>query len=179
MKPIKEMSQGELGAFVQTHLRQKGIDLVLSGGATVSIYSADKYVSRDLDLVNIYSVNFRKIKDGMQEIGFSEEGRYFSHPETQFLVEFPPGPLTIGEEPVKQIDEIEFSTGILKIISPTDCVKDRLSAYYHWSDNQCLMQASLIVEDHDIDLEEIGRWSAAEGKHDEFIQIRSQLSGNR
>lgn len=172
------MSQGELGAFVQTHLRNIGIDLVLSGGASVSIYSTEKYVSRDLDLVNIYSVSFGKIKNSMIEIGFIEEGRYFKHPDTLFLVEFPPGPLTIGEEPVNRIDEIEFSTGILKIISPTDSVKDRLSAYYHWGDNQCLVQATLICMENDIDLDEVRRWSAAEGKLDEFSKIHSKLSDN-
>jgi hypothetical protein len=33
MKSIKEMTQGELAAFIQSHLREKGIDVVLSGGA--------------------------------------------------------------------------------------------------------------------------------------------------
>lgn len=37
---ISEMSLGELGAFVQSHLKEKGIDVVLSGGAAVGIYSA-------------------------------------------------------------------------------------------------------------------------------------------
>jgi len=64
----------------------------------------------------------------MQEIGFHERGRYFKHPESQFIIEFPVGPLAVGSEPVKQIDEIRFSTGVLRLISPTDCVKDRLAA---------------------------------------------------
>jgi hypothetical protein len=50
MKSIKEMTQGELAAFIQTHLREKEIDVVLSGGVTVSIYSNNRYVSWDLDL---------------------------------------------------------------------------------------------------------------------------------
>ena len=53
MKPINAMTQGELAAYVQTRLREKGIQLVLSGGATVSIYSGNRYISRDLDLVNL------------------------------------------------------------------------------------------------------------------------------
>jgi hypothetical protein len=55
MKPVEAMTQGELGAFVQSHLREKGIIVVLSGGASVSIYSNGRYVSRDLDMVNVYS----------------------------------------------------------------------------------------------------------------------------
>jgi hypothetical protein len=40
------MTQAELGAFIQTHLRNNGIDVVLSGGAAVSIHSVGKYVSK-------------------------------------------------------------------------------------------------------------------------------------
>ena len=125
------MTVGEFGAFVQSHLRKSGIEVVLSGGATVSIYRSNKYVSHDLDLVNMFSVSRKAIRIAMFEIGFSEEGRYFKHPDSQFLIEFPPGPLSVGKEPVKQISEIRFITGVLKVISPTDCVKDRLAAYYH------------------------------------------------
>jgi len=130
MKSIQEMTQAEAGAFVQSHLREKGILVVLSDGASVAIYTNGKYVSQDLDLINVYSVNRRAIRQAMNEIGFNEDGRYFKHPNSQFIVEFPPGPLTVGEEPVKQVDEIRLATGILRIISPTDCVKDRLAAYY-------------------------------------------------
>jgi len=179
MKSIKEMTQGELAAFIQTHLREKGIDVVLSGGATVSIYSSSRYISWDLDLINPYSTKRRMLRETMQELGFHEEGRHFEHPDTQFFVEFPPGPLAVGVEPVKQIDEIKFSTGMLRIISPTDCVKDRLAAYYHWDDLQCLEQAVLVAKANKIDLEEIERWSIGEGKLEEFTLIRDQLTGRK
>ena len=103
MKSIGKMTQGELGAFIQSQLREKGIEVILSGGAAVAIYSNNKYVSKDLDLINIYGVNRRKIRDVMLVTGFYEEGRYFRHPDSQFFVEFPPGPLAIGEEPVNKL----------------------------------------------------------------------------
>ena len=68
-----------------------------------------------------------RITEIMMTLGFREENRYFRHPDTEFVVEFPPGPLGIGKERVQQIDEIETATGVVKIISPTDCVKDRLA----------------------------------------------------
>lgn len=176
MKTMNRMTQGELGAFIQSHLRRNGIEVVLSGGAAVAIYSNNKYVSRDLDLINIYGVNRRKIRDAMMEIGFHEDGRYFKHPESQFFVEFPPGPLSIGEELVNQIVEKKLSTGTLKIISPTDCVKDRLAAYYHWGDRQSLVQATLVAQQHKIKLDEVRRWSLAEGKLDEFENIKGKLT---
>ncbi|WP_298269716.1 hypothetical protein [Geobacter sp.] len=43
MKPIREMTVGEFGAFVADQLRNHGIDVVLTGGACVSIYSENRY----------------------------------------------------------------------------------------------------------------------------------------
>ena len=175
MKSIRNMTQPELCAFVQSQLNERGIYVVLSGGASVSFYSSNKYVSHDLDLVNVYAVKRRVIHEAMNEMGFSEQGRHYIHPETQYLVEFLPGPLSIGSEPVKQVDEIRLSTGILRIISPTDCVKDRLAAYYHWGDRQCLEQAILVAKERKVDIEEIRRWSGVEGKHVEFEKISAKL----
>jgi len=77
---------------------------------------------------------------------------------------------------VKQIDEIETSTGTVQIISPTDCVKDRLAWFYHDNDTECLEQAVLVAEANDIDIAEIQRWSEVEGKSDKFEQIRESLA---
>jgi hypothetical protein len=175
MKSIGKMTQGEFGAFIQSQLRKKEIEVVLSGGAAVAIYSNHKYVSKDLDLVNVYGVNRRKIREVMIATGFYEEGRYFRHPDSQFFVEFPPGPLAIGQESVKQTVEKKLSTGTLKIISPTDCVKDRLAAYYHWGDQQSLLQATLVAQQNKINVDEIRRWSLAEGKLREFEKIKDKL----
>lgn len=136
MISISQMTQIELAAFVQSHLQKHQIDVVLSGGAAVGYYSRNKYISVDLDLVNTLSTPRKFLVQAMGEIGFSEENRYFIHPETKFMIEFPPGPLSIGAEPVIRIDLIEVSSGLLRIISATDCVKDRLSAFYHWGDRQ-------------------------------------------
>ena len=176
MKPVSKMTQGELGAFIQTQLRKKGIEVILAGGAAVAIYTDNRYVSKDLDLINIYGINRRKIRDAMIAIDFYEEGRYFRHPDSQFFVEFPPGPLAIGNEPVRQIIEKKFSTGILKLISPMDCVKDRLVDYYYWGDQQSLLQAVVVAQQHKINVDEIRRWSLAEGKLAEFEKIKRKLA---
>jgi len=175
MKSIQEMTQAELGAFVQSHLRKIGIHVVLTGGAAVSIHSKAKYVSLDLDLVIISSVRIRTLRKSMEEIGFSGKGRHFRHPESKFPVEFPPGPLAFGDEEVAKVDEIELSTGLLKIITPTDCVKDRLSHFYHWGDRQCLQQAIMVAESHDVDMNEIAAWSSKEGNTKEFAKFRANM----
>ena len=175
MKPVGEMTIGELAAFVCTHLKNNGINVVLSGGACVSLFTENEYQSFDLDFIENVVTSRKKIREVLQKIGFIEEHRYYKHPDTKFFLEFPPGPLSIGDEPVREIIEKEFSTGVLKLLSPTDCVKDRLAAYYHWNDRQSLQQAILVAQTCDIDLDEIERWSIKEGKSREFADIRGRL----
>lgn len=175
MRRIQKMSVGELAAYVSSHLRAKGIEVVLSGGSAVTIYSRDKYVSLDTDLVNTRYAKRRAIREAMLEIGFQEENRYFKHPETQYFVEFPAGPLAVGNEPVKRVDEMTFRTGTLRILSPTDCVKDRLTWYYYDKDRQALEQARLVVQENEVDLAEIERWSKQEGMLKAFRGIRKLL----
>ena len=185
MKLISNMSQAELAAYVQSHLRKEGITVVLSGGAAVAIYSSNKYVSADIDLVNVNFTDRRKIKKAMEEIGFKETDRHFTHPGTKHIVEYPAGPLSVGQEAVHQIDKIKFTTGILEIISPTDCVKDRLSAFYYWGDRQSLSQAIFVARARKIKLEEIRRWSKESGNLREFkiflegLQIKKEKSDRR
>lgn len=177
MKSITTMTRAELGAFVQEHLRNIGIDMVLSGDACVSIYSQNKYSSMDLDMIhtNLMSPKRKLIRGVMSKLGFVEDGRYFKHVDTDLIVEFPPGPPAVGEEPVKEIQERREVTGILKIISPTDCVKDRLTWFYHDNDYQCLEQAILVTQQNQIDIEEVERWSEGESKLEQFKQIREKL----
>lgn len=177
MKSIKNMSQAELAAYIQSHLQKEKINVVLSGGSAVAFYSGNKYVSKDLDLINANFAKRKDIKTVMERIGFHETGRYFVNPETQFFIEFPGGPLSVGEEPVKAIDEFKLTTGTLRIISATDCVKDRLCAYYFWNDQQGLEQAILVSKSQQVNLKEIKRWSKVEGKEQEFEIFKKMLGG--
>lgn len=170
------MSIGELAAFVSSHLRRYGIEVVLSGGSCVSIYTQNKYASLDLDFIDFGSIGLRKLKKVLEGIGFFyQKDRYFKSSATDIFLEFPPGPLSVGEEPVKEIVTLNFPTGELRIISPTDCVKDRLAAYYHWGDRQSLEQAVLVAQDNEIDLNEIERWSMAEGNLAVFQEIKKRF----
>lgn len=178
MKTINNMNLGELAAFIDTHLREKGISVVLSGGASVAIYSNHKYVSKDLDFIGRYSIDHKKVESAMLEIGFERQGRYYHHPNTSYFAEFISGPPTVGQDPISEVCEIELGTGIVRVISPTDSVKDRLAAYYHWGDNQSLEQALLISGLNDIDIENVELWSIREGKKNEFGEYKRRLKAD-
>ena len=179
MKRIGDMTRAELAALVQERLRTKGVEEILCGGSCVSIYSDETYVSDDLDLVHasLLSPGRRVIREAMLELGFGEEGRHFSHPGTELLVEFPPGPPSLGDEPAGKIEEMQEATGLLRLLSPTDCVKDRLACYFYFGDEQCLRQALLVARRRSIDMAEVGRWAGKEGREERLRRFQDLLRG--
>ena len=179
MISLSGLTIGELAAYIAEHLRSKGIETVLVGGACISIYSDNEYSLFDLDFILTGSSTRQKVRAMLAEINFTEDNRYFTHPETPFFIEFPSGPLAIGDEPPSEISTLSFSTGNLRLLSPTDCVKDRLAAFYHWKDQQSLEQAILIARDHDIDSDEVRRWSVNEGFAEVFEKRVSKRLSER
>lgn len=87
------------------------------------------------------------------------------------MVEFPPSPVSIGNEvPITKFNRIKS----LKLFTPTDSVKDRLAAFYHWNDLQSLDQALMVAKAQKVNLEEIKRWSKGEWateKHKRFLDL--------
>jgi len=109
----------------------------------------------------------RKRLDGvLEEIGFRAwKGRYYKHPECGHLViEFPKGPVELGEQYPVIPDEIEWEGRTLRLLSPTDCVKDRLAAYIHWGSRDCFDQAVLVCRRQlrRIDFQDLQRWCERE-----------------
>ncbi len=64
----------------------------------------------------------------------------------------------------------------MKLLSPTDCVKDRLAAFYHWNDRQALEQAVLVCKDVEVELKEVERWSGNEGMSDKYEKFIERLN---
>lgn len=172
---LKSVSVRELALYLSHHLRKEGIDSVLSGGACVCIYTDNKYLSYDLDYVLMSYEDHKKTGEVLEKIGFFKEGKYFKHKNSPYAVEFLSPPLSVGAEPVREISVIEEAGKSLKLLSPTDCVKDRLAAYYHWNDKQSLEQALLVYRDNPVDLTEVERWSKNEEMERKFLEFRAKL----
>jgi len=181
MKPPvwKTCDEGELWRYVAWHLEGCGISTVLVGGAVVAIYSEGLYRSGDLHM--ILEVHRRAdVVDAMGKIGFlPSRSRYFKHPECPHLyVEFPPGPVELGEEHPVYPAEIPVEGRILKLLSPTDCVKDRLAAYIHWKLRDCFRQAVLVAgsQKDRIDFENLAAWCEREGGGEAYRELLEKLS---
>ena len=171
---FKKCTEEELWKFVASHLKRKGIDTVLVGGAVVSVYSDGAYQSGDLDFVLVKMFN-KELPSAMKEIGFTKKGsRHYIHPKCEHLfIEFPSSFLEIGEDNKIDPAEIEHDGVKIKILSPTDCVKDRLSSYIHWNARECLDQAILVAKQHPVNFMAIEKWcigEKGESQWNEFYQ---------
>jgi hypothetical protein len=85
-------------------------------------------------------------------------------------------PLSVGEEPVRDVREITSGRMKLRLLSPTDCVKDRLAAYYHWDDRPSLDQAVLVSLAKDVDFQEVRRWSLRENMKVKYEAFRERYA---
>lgn len=160
---LSTCSEAELWRHVAVHLEAHGIGVVLVGGAVVAVYTEGAYRSGDLDFVP-EKLFEERIDTCMQEIGFHRRGRHFEHSSCRHLfVEFVAGPLGIGDD-LDIVPSREAAEGYdLKILSPTDCVRDRLASYIHFQARECLDQAVLVAMARPVDWSKIERWCRDEG----------------
>lgn len=170
------MTLTELCAYISHHLHQNDIPVVLVGGACVSIYSDNKYQTRDLDFVQRYDTKRKQLTQTLAALGFTERNRYFVHPDTEYFLEFPSGPISVGDQAIHQYAEVNTEFGNLILLTATDICKDRLAAFYHWKDEQSLQQAINIAAENNVNMTEIKNWSKKEGMLDKFMRFESGLS---
>lgn len=155
----------EVAAIISQALVAHGVEATLSGGAAVSIYTDNRYQSHDLDFVS--TAGIKALTRVVSELGFvvTPSRRLFAHPESQWLLEFPSGPMGFGNRVVDTsgLQTLETPWGPLRVIPPTLCVMDRLAAFVHWRDRQCLEQAIWVAQSHAIDWDDLRSWASQEG----------------
>ena len=167
----------EVAAAVPTALQTAGIAAILTGGACAAIYSRGAYVSHDLDFIIRGRTTQKTLDSAMASVGFTRNGDRYIHKRTRFFVEFPRGPLAIGDDfDITPVD-LKIGRGSTLALSATDSCRDRLAAFYHWSDRQSLRAAVDIARLRHVNLAVIARWSRREGfvaKHEEFRKALKQ-----
>ena len=176
---LASLSRAEMCALIVETLASAGIDVVLVGGSCVCIYTNERFGSLDLDFVDLTYSRRKEIAAALAKIGFTPRGntKYFENPECQWSVEFPTAPLAIGHEQIDstRIASIETATGTVRLLNPTDTVKDRLLWYYLEQDGQCWRQALDIARNHKIAWQDLKTWHEMEGYTDEYARFRGEL----
>lgn len=169
----------QLWHYVAWHLENAGIGSVLVGGAAVAIHTQGCYPTGNLDLVPGDLVR-RDVPKILRSLGFgAQRSRDFVHPECpQLTLRLPMGPVEIGGESLVVPDEVEVHGRRLRLLSPTDCVKDRLASYAHWRSRQFVDQAFLICQHQPgrVDLGQVERWCEAQGASAAFGELQRRLA---
>jgi len=161
---LKEVTTPEeTASIVYEILKAKGIEVVLTGGSCMEIYTHSNYSSYDLDFIANPSIKSEQVKNAMIEAGFEKtKDRYFKHPDNDYYVEFPTGPVCLGNEEPKVHNELKTHVGTLKLLTPTNCVKDRLCAYLYHNGEECFSQAIAVAHRNKIDEEDLLKWATKE-----------------
>jgi len=164
---------------VCTALFRAGTTAVLSGGGAAALYAPDAIQSYDLDFIITLSGEGMAPGEALGALGYRLAGQHYENPASKFLVEFPPGPLAIGDDLVSAWETLGEGEGVLHVISPTDSCRDRLAAFYHFQDRSALGQALAVFREQAgrIHLDRIRLWSEREGQARAFDEFRRSAEG--
>jgi hypothetical protein len=140
-----DSSLREVAFEVCTALDKAGLKVVLVGGSAATFYAPEAYQSMDLDFVVRFAVDQErenKLVQVLSNLQYRLSGNTFVHAGgSPFTVEFPKGPASVGDEVLQKFDTVREGARILVIVSPTDCIRDRLAHYFYWNDRTALAAA--------------------------------------
>ena len=164
MKDLSGWTIEQVAFLVCTAMKNAGVTAVLSGGSAATVYAPRAYTTRDLDFV-LHDTVSMPAAGPILELGFSEmktRGIY-AHPDLPFTLEFLRGPLAVGGTVLTVWDTWEKDDQTLYIISPLDCVRDRMAAAIHWRDQNSAKQAAAVAREQPIDVNALRDWCLGEG----------------
>ena len=166
----------EVAFEVCTALDRAGFVAVLTGGSAATYYAPKAYQSKDLDFV--LTLRGEAGEQALASIGFKREGDFYVHERSPFPLEFPPGPLAIGEDLVTTWTTVRRKGRVLHVLSPTDSCRDRLASYLFWNDFSGLEQALAVrrAQRARVDLRAVRAWCRREGHEKKYELFSSRLS---
>lgn len=136
-------------------------------------------MSHDLDFIIRAGGTKRSLEEAMASLGFQRERDRYVHPVVRFFVEFPRGPLAIGSDENITPVQLTLDSGPVLALSATDSCRDRLAAFYHWSDRQSLDVAVDIAVRRPVDMKTMKVWSQREGATAEFEEFMAEVAKAR
>ena len=184
MTAINALGRAELAALIVEALATANIEVVLVGGSCVCIYTNERFGSFDLDFIDMTYARKKEIASALAELGFvpRQSTKYFERKGCSWSIEFPTAPLAVGHEQITsdRVAEFETAAGTIRLLSPTDCVKDRLLWWYLENDGQCWEQALDVANHHKILWDSLKVWHEGEGYADQFDRFRiAVMSGGQ
>jgi hypothetical protein len=172
-------SLADVAVAVGDALRRAEIRAVLTGGACASLYAGGAYASIDADFVIAGKCGQSTLDEALAPLGFTRHRDRYVHKRLRYFVEFRSGPLGIGEDfRIRPVWRRRKSARTLAL-SATDACRDRLAAFYHWSDRQSLATAVAIARRNRVSMAKIRRWSQNEGNLSGYRTFVAELAAAR
>jgi len=159
---LKDLSMEELASYVCSELEKRDINVVLSGGSCMELYTNELYSSYDIDFVMKYSYKQKLIEQTMLDLGFDIEGKYYVLENSKFFIEILTPPVAVGDQFLNNFSKRDTKVGTLTLLTPTDCVKDRLCGYVFHNDKKCFDHALAVAHKNNIDKDELSNWALKE-----------------
>ncbi|SRR5579875_706512 len=158
---------------VCTALLGAGITAVLTGGSAATIYAPTVYQSRDADfIITTHATGGAEV---LAKLGYVNRNGTYTHPVSRYTLEFPRGPLAVGNDLITEWQTLHRDDQALHILSRTDCVRDRLLWFYVYNDRSALSAALGVAQSGVIEYEAIQQWSAREGYKERCAQFFEKL----
>jgi len=162
--------------IVCTAMERAGTQCVLTGGSAATFYAPNAHQSLDADFVIMKSAKGDGATAALSELGFTQsQSGLYKHAESVFTLEFPAGPLGIGDDLIAAWDTIRRDGQVLYVITRTDSVRDRLSSFYYYSDRSALSAAVDVAKSGPIEMGIISAWSRREGQMPRFREFEERL----
>lgn len=163
---------------VCTALDAVGFVSVLTGGSAATFHAPDAYQSDDLDFV--LTLQGKGGEQALESIGFRRRGNFYVHDRTHLTLDFPPGPLAIGEDLVTRWNTARRKgkpPGLVHVLTPTDSCRDRLASFLFWNDFSGLEQALAVAraKPGEVDLGLVSDWCLREGHPEKFELFATRL----
>ena len=170
-KSFKGLILSQVAALISSTLDKYGCDPVLIGKACAAIYGGSSIKPKIIDFV-VREYNIENVAQAMKGIGFSKVGhRTFASKRCPYEVFLSTYPITVGDDVVGEVRVMKTARGPLKLLLPTDCVRQRLSMYYRWGDKEALDDAIKVGRRKKVDLKLVKRWSDWEWASERFAEF--------
>lgn len=168
----------DVAFHVCTVLDRAGITAVLTGGSAATFYAPDAYQSRDIDFViTVWAPNGER---ALLDAGFTLDLDCYVHPATTFPIEFPKGPLMVGDDHIRTWSTVRRHDEVLNVLTPTDSCRDRLAAFLFWNDFSGLEQALAVCRARsDVDLDVVRNWCRRSGHLEKWHLLKARLDEPR
>jgi hypothetical protein len=158
---------------VCTALQRVGFTAVLTGGSAAAFYAPDSYQSRDADF--IVMTRGEGGPRALADLGYTQHGRTYEHRENPYTLEFPRGPLAVGDDLIHAWESMRRKDRMLYVLSRTDCVRDRLMWFYTSNDRGALRAAVAVAGTGSVNVDLVRAWSLREGFQKECEHFFAQI----